>query len=134
MVDFHLELGEFANIDAALQAKEAWDDYVEERNVAASIHAKGAWHTSPLWVRVAAQSSILNSTIATVLISVTIGFIAAAIFTQSLWLAALAMISIVLIIISLLFVKCCLMGWTLGAVEVVALIVFLGYMFTFNLH
>jgi hypothetical protein len=44
------------------------------------------------------------------------------------------MVSIVMIIVSMLFFMCCVMGWTMGAVEVVALIVFLGYMFTFNLH
>jgi hypothetical protein len=44
------------------------------------------------------------------------------------------MISVMLIIIAQVFIMVVALGWSMGAVEVVALIVFLGYVLTFNLH
>jgi hypothetical protein len=133
-VDFELDVTSGVGLEIAMEVMKAWNDWVFAKNVAASIRAKNGWHTSSLWVRVEAQSSIINSTALTISISVFVGFLAAAIFTKDLWLAVLSMASITLIIMCLLFFMVTVMKWSLGAIEVVALIVFLGYMFTFNLH
>lgn len=117
-----------------LEAMKAWDDHVASQNYAASIRANHAWHTSSLWVQVMALESIVSSTAVTVAISVAIGFFGMVLFTRSCLLAMLSIVSVLLIVISLLFFMVAVMQWPIGAIEVVALIVFLGYMFTFNLH
>jgi len=132
--DFHLELTRSASLGPALDAMRAWDEHVALQNGAASIRANSAWHTSALWVRVDAQHGIITSTATIILVSVTLGVLAMFIFTGNCLLAVLAMLSVMLIVFALLFFMVTVMQWKVGAIEVVALIVFLGYMFTFNLH
>jgi len=132
--DFLLQLTDSSALGPALEAMNAWSDYVAAQNEVASIRAGRAWHTSPLWVRVGAQHGIIQSTAAIILISVAAGFLAMVLFTGSCSLALLSMVSVMLIVVSLLFFMVTVMQWAVGAIEVVALIVFLGYMFTFNLH
>jgi hypothetical protein len=68
------------------------------------------------------------------LTAVLVGYLAAVFFTQDLVLSIFPMISVLLTVFSLLFTMVGLFQWPFGAVDVIALIVFLGYMFTFNLH
>lgn len=133
-LDFTLKLDELASVSDAIAALEAWDDHVSARNAAASLRANSAWHASPLWVRARAQAGLISSTAITVSISVMVGFLAMLVFTCDLRLACLSMVSSVLTILSLLFVMVVCLQWMIGAIEVVALIVFLGYLFSFNLH
>jgi len=132
--DFRLELAETADLGVSLEVMKRWDEHLRARNDAASIRANLAWHTSRLWVRVEAQAGIISSVSVTVLISVCIGFLAMVLFTRNCFLAVLTMFSSALTIIALLFVMVVLMQWPIGAIEAVALIVFLGYLFSFNLH
>jgi len=133
-LDLSLKLDEYASVSDAIAALEAWDDHVRARNAAASVRANSAWHTSPLWVRARAQAGLISSTAVTVSISVLVGFLAMLFFTCDCRLACLSMISSVLTILSLLFFMVVCLQWMIGAIEVVALIVFLGYLFSFNLH
>jgi hypothetical protein len=133
-LDFLLELGTQAAVGVAIDALKAWDAHVKDMNSQASIRANNAFHASSLWVRAQAQDGIISSTSMTVAISIMVGFFAMLTFTCDLKLACLSMASSALTIISLLFVMVVCMGWAFGAIEVVALIVFLGYLFSFNLH
>merc|ERR1712048_208309 len=103
-------------------------------NRVATIHANRAIHVSSLWVAVEAQSGIVSSTALSIALSIIFGFIVIALFSKDVWLAALCMVSIAAVILCQLFIMVVVAGWSLGPVEVIALIVFLGYMFTFNLH
>jgi hypothetical protein len=131
---FTLELSETAHVSVALDAMDAWTSHLLSRNEEASIRANKAWHTSSLWVRVEAQDGLIASTAVIISISLCVGFLSMLVFTRDLVLACLAMVSSVLVIVSLLFLMVAVMQWPIGAIEVVALIVFLGYLFSFNLH
>eukprot|EP00439_Symbiodinium_sp_Y106_P023339 s738_g2.t2 len=50
------------------------------------------------------------------------------------FLSLFPMLSVLLTVLCLLFTMVGILQWPFGAVDVIALIVFLGYMFTFNLH
>jgi hypothetical protein len=80
--DFVLDVAESVNLATAIEVMHAWEDWVQTRNMVASIRAKNGWHTSSLWVRVEAQSSIINSTALTICISILVGFLAATLFTK----------------------------------------------------
>jgi hypothetical protein len=124
----------FGSVTDNFDAQEAWDDWVEQRNEAAGHNAKNAWHCSKVWVMTEARVGVVTSTVSAILISIVCGFVVAAVSTKSVWLAVLAMVSPFLTVLSMFFVMCCLAGWSVGVIEAIALIVFLGYMFTFNLH
>merc|ERR1719229_734048 len=55
-------------------------------------------------------------------------------FTQDPYLACLVVGIVLGVIIGLAFFMICLAGWSLGPIEVIALIVFVGYSVTFSLH
>eukprot|EP00930_Biecheleria_cincta_P038121 TRINITY_DN26194_c0_g1_i1.p1 TRINITY_DN26194_c0_g1~~TRINITY_DN26194_c0_g1_i1.p1 ORF type:complete len:1478 (-),score=275.09 TRINITY_DN26194_c0_g1_i1:378-4394(-) len=132
-VEFSVALGS-ADLDLALATMQAWDDWVKDNNKQASIRANQAFHVCDKWVSTEAQSGILRSTVSTILTAVLVGYLAAVFFTQDLLLSIFPMISVLLTVFSLLFTMVGLFQWPFGAVDVIALIVFLGYMFTFNLH
>jgi len=131
---FILSISTKVNLQKALETKQAWEDFFDVQNLEASIRASQAWHTCSLWTTVDAQHGLISSIAIIIGISVLVGFLAMAMFTRDLKLAMLAMFSVALIVIALLFFMVGVMQWSIGAIEVVALIVFLGYMFTFNLH
>jgi len=133
-IDITITLNSEVAAGRALEVMEAWDSYVSDKNAEATIRANKAWHTSSLWVRAEAQDRIISSTATIVAVSVAIGFLTLACMTLDLLLALLSMLSVLLVVLTLLFFMVTLMSWEMGAIEVVALIVFLGYVFTFNLH
>eukprot|EP00443_Scrippsiella_acuminata_P112757 CAMPEP_0115737242 /NCGR_PEP_ID=MMETSP0272-20121206/87713_1 /TAXON_ID=71861 /ORGANISM="Scrippsiella trochoidea, Strain CCMP3099" /LENGTH=708 /DNA_ID=CAMNT_0003181531 /DNA_START=69 /DNA_END=2196 /DNA_ORIENTATION=- len=111
-IDFKLELTDHAAAGIALETLAAWNRYVDKQNMIASVRANGAWHSSKLWVRAEAQNGIITSTATIICISV------------QRW-ARCACFAFLHGDVDVL---------AIGAIEVVALIVFLGYVFTFNLH
>ncbi|CAE8669448.1 unnamed protein product, partial [Polarella glacialis] len=133
-MDFRIGVASVSGLSKSLEVLQAWDQHVQTRNEQASMRANSAFHTSSLWVRVAAQNGILTSTASSVLISVMLGFVFAMAFTGDFVLSLLPMASVVLTVVALLFVMVGLLQWPFGAIDVIGLIVFLGYMFTFNLH
>lgn len=132
-VEFSVSLGS-ADLDLSLATMKAWDNWVKDKNERASIRANHAFHVCDKWVSTEAQSGILRSTVSTILTALLVGYLAAVFFTQDLFLSVFPMISVLLTVFSLLFTMVGLLQWPFGAVDVIALIVFLGYMFTFNLH
>lgn len=119
---------------ATSSAMMAWDRYLDYHNELSSLGANKAFHVSSLWVNVEAQDGILRSTVTTITSAILIGYLAAVLFTQDLVLAFFPMLSVLLTVIALLFTMVGILQWPFGPVDVISLIVFLGYMFTFNLH
>eukprot|EP00931_Biecheleriopsis_adriatica_P064514 TRINITY_DN3927_c0_g2_i2.p1 TRINITY_DN3927_c0_g2~~TRINITY_DN3927_c0_g2_i2.p1 ORF type:complete len:954 (-),score=173.11 TRINITY_DN3927_c0_g2_i2:19-2880(-) len=133
-VPFEMAVGSGSGLAKSLDAKKAWDEHVEAKNAEASIRANQAFHVSGLWVSVEAQDGILRSTASTIVTSLLVGYLAAVSFTQDCVLSLFPILSVFLTVCSLLFIMVGVLQWEFGAVDVIALIVFLGYMFTFNLH
>ena len=53
-------------------------------NEGASAYARGAWHTSDLWVRAEAQQELISSTVLTLVVVIVLAFVGMLIFTKDL--------------------------------------------------
>jgi len=124
----------YADTTSAIEYKKLWDKYLEEFNLDASIYTKGAWHTSSLWVRAEAQSALISSTILTIVIVVGLALLGMLVFTRDWKLSMLVVASTMLVVCILFWFIVVVMGWPIGAIEVIALIVFIGYAVTYSLH
>jgi len=124
----HLPSGE------ALEIMYKWDEYVNTFNANAPSSITGAVHGSRLWVRAEAEKVILDSTIITLGISLGCVFLGVVVFTCSVHLALIVMTAVAAIIVCLLFFMVVLKGWKIGAIEVLSLIVFVGFAVDYCLH
>mmetsp|Transcript_18194 Transcript_18194/g.31952 ORF Transcript_18194/g.31952 Transcript_18194/m.31952 type:complete len:1478 (+) Transcript_18194:76-4509(+) len=130
-----IDLSRNAGSDVGLAAMELWDQAIAVFNAdekAAAI--KGAWHTSRLWQASEAEKVILDSTLVTLCISLGCVFLGVLFFTRSVHLAMIVMVLVMTIIIGLLFFMVKIMGWKIGVIEVVSLIVFVGLSVDYCLH
>lgn len=123
-----------AAADAALEYKKLWDDYIGTYNDEATQFSQGAWHASQLWVRAEAQQELIMSTLVTLLIVLVLAFLGMLIFTFDVLLSFLVVISTIAVISGLAFFMTCVMQWPIGPIEVIALIIFIGYAVTYSLH
>jgi hypothetical protein len=119
----------------ALSFMQKWDATVQAVNEQAPMDASGAWHTSRLWIRAEAEKAIVDSTVATLLVSIGCGFLGTFCFTHfDMLLSAFVVASVGGVTACLAFFMCVMMSWPFGAVEVLGLIVFVGYSITYSLH
>lgn len=133
-MSFQLSVSEYADTSTVLNILKAWDDYVEWFNQKASRGVEGTFHTSSLWVRAEAQSALVASTAATLTIALLLAFLTMVVFTADLSLSIYVVLSTMSVISALLWFILVLMGWRVGPIEVIALIVFVGYATTYSLH
>jgi len=133
-VVFFLSISNLISADAALEVMAEWDTYFSEFNEAAEEPIKGAWHASKLWVRAEAEKVIISSTANTLAISLGCVMLGILLFTSSLHLAIMVMLVVLAIIIGLLFFMVVVMEWPIGAIEVLCLIVFVGFAVDYCLH
>jgi predicted RND superfamily exporter protein len=92
------------------------------------------WHSSYLWVRAEAEELVIDSTVRSIFIGILCAAFAMLLFTRS--FAATS--GLVLVVTSIVLLVAAAMGavldWTMGPVEVISLIVFLGYCVTYCIH
>jgi len=119
---------------SALEYKKLWDAYLVRWNSQAKIFSKGAWHTAALWVRAEAQDELISSTVVTLLVVVLLAFLGMVVFTRNFMLSLLVVITTCLVVVWLLWYIVALMMWKIGPIEVISLIVFIGYAVTYSLH
>jgi predicted RND superfamily exporter protein len=127
------------NLDAgeAIELMKLWDEYFKTFNdgqAGANYQPQDVWHCSKLWVRASAEKVIIDSTLVTLAISLGCVFLGIFLFTCSMHLAFLVMLVVGAIIVCLLFFMTSLMQWKLGAIEVLCLIVFVGFAVDYCLH
>jgi len=121
--------------NVVLPYKERWDMYLQGLNKNAPMDAGEAWHTSTLWIRAEAEQAIVDSTLNTLLVSVGCGFLGALFFSHGdVALSGLVVLAVVGVTICLAWFMSVVMGWAIGAIEVIGLIVFVGYSITYSLH
>jgi len=111
-----------------------WDDYLDNFNAQAVRYTRGAFHTSDLWVRIEAQRQLVESTVLTIVIVLILAFCGMLVFTCNFILSALVVVCTLQVIFGLAFFIAVIMKWPIGPVEVIALIVFIGYAVTYSLH
>merc|ERR1712224_1006004 len=131
---FQLDYSKTADAHKSLDLKSKWDAHVQAFDEENSDAIRGIWHTSTLWVRVEAETEILGSTLSVVILAVALAFLSVLIFTQDLVLSIYVVLSTLGVIACLAFFIIIVMGWALGTIENIALIVFIGYAVTYSLH
>lgn len=133
-LEFRIALTSANDLSTTIAVKTAWEHYIQQQNDLSGLGANKAFQVSSLWINVEAQDGIIRSTVTTITSAIFIGYLAAVIFTQDLVLSLFPMLSVGLTVLCLLFMMVGVLQWPFGPVDVISLIVFLGYMFTFNLH
>ncbi|CAE8719477.1 unnamed protein product, partial [Polarella glacialis] len=114
---------------------EKWNGFLSSLNLDAPGDMGLPWHTSRLWIRAEAEEAILGSTLNTMIVSVTCGFLGTLASTQLDLILSLLVVLIVLgVTVSLAWFMFVVCAWTIGAIEVLGLIVFVGYSITYSLH
>lgn len=133
-VDFSVDVHKDEKVDAAIEYMRKWNTYLSAWNDEASRATRGAWHTSALWVKAEAQEELVSSTITTLVIVLCLAFVGMLAFTFDILLSIYVVLSTLLVLIGLAFFIVVVMKWEIGPVEVIALIVFIGYAVTYSLH
>ena len=124
-----------AQSSTILSLMKEWDKVVDEINRDAPPELGSTWHTSSLWIRAEAELAIVNSTLLTMLVSAMCGFLGALFFTH--WdpfLSLMVVVNVIGVTLSLAWFMMVLMAWAVGVLEVLGLIVFVGYSITYTLH
>jgi len=129
-------LSESKNIPSgfALEIMAKWDKFIDYFNQESVVAVQGAVHASRLWVRAEAEKVILDSTVITLGISLGCVLLGVVVFTLSVHLAIMVMFVVMAIILCLLFFMVVVMEWKIGAIEVLSLIVFVGFAVDYCLH
>eukprot|EP00929_Paragymnodinium_shiwhaense_P050899 TRINITY_DN25626_c0_g1_i1.p1 TRINITY_DN25626_c0_g1~~TRINITY_DN25626_c0_g1_i1.p1 ORF type:complete len:1694 (-),score=436.97 TRINITY_DN25626_c0_g1_i1:225-5306(-) len=117
-----------------LSYMERWERYINQLNRQASLTADYAWYTAQDFVRAEAEEAIVGSTQDTIIISAACAFCSMLVFTQDLTLALVVLLIVIGIICGLAFFMIQVMGWAIGSIEVISLVVFVGYAVTYSLH
>lgn len=131
---FRVDISRQAQPSQIFKYKDKWDNYLTNYNNHASRFARGAWHTSSLWVRAEAQDQLISSTIATLVLVLVLAFLGMLIFTRDFTLSGFVVLATISVVIELTFMMAVVLRWKIGPIETVALIVFIGYTVTYSLH
>jgi len=131
---FTIDVATYGSTATVLKHLEYWDSYTELWNLQAEALSRGAWHVSVAWVVAEAQSRLISSTAATLGIVLVLAFFGMLAFTRDASLSFFVVLATIGVISVLMFFIIVIMGWEVGAIEVLALIVFIGYAVTYSLH
>lgn len=119
----------------ALDHMKLWDDYVSKVNAKGVTSCNNAWHTSDLWIRAEAERLVYESTVTTIIVAFVCSFAGAFISTGGIcMLALLAISSVAGVMVCLFFFMVVLLGWSLNVIDILGLIIFIGYSVTYSLH
>jgi len=133
-LQFLVDVGIYVPSSKGLLYMKEWDAFVQSKNAVASMTANQAWHTASIWVRLEAEVAIIGSTIDTIIIATCSGWAGVFLFTGDVWLAVIVTCVVVVVITGLAFYISCIMAWSIGPIEVISLVVFVGYSVTYALH
>lgn len=117
-----------------LEYKAKWDTYVAEMNTQASLSASTAWATSEGWQGAEAARTVVASTVETILTECTVSWVGLTFFTGDPVLASMVLSLMIANTVWLTSVMTFFLHWTIGPVEIIFLVMFLGYSVTFGLH
>jgi len=133
-MSMHVDLSRDMTKEAGLSYMSKWDAFVESENAKAHMTANKAWHTAQVWVSAEAHDAIISGTTSTILIELLCSFTGLIIFTGDLILAVLVLTLVIINISGLAFFMISIMKWAIGPIEVICLVVFVGFSVTYSLH
>mmetsp|Transcript_73427 Transcript_73427/g.174966 ORF Transcript_73427/g.174966 Transcript_73427/m.174966 type:complete len:1301 (+) Transcript_73427:141-4043(+) len=117
-----------------LEYMDDWEDHIEDMNTRASMSANKAFSTAKEFVEAEADLVIVSSTVETVGIAAFCAFFAMIAFTCDPVIASYVLMLVLGIIVGLLFFILVVFQWPIGPIEVISLIIFVGYAVTYSLH
>eukprot|EP00746_Dinoflagellata_sp_MGD_P151199 gnl/MRDRNA2_/MRDRNA2_82855_c0_seq1.p1 gnl/MRDRNA2_/MRDRNA2_82855_c0~~gnl/MRDRNA2_/MRDRNA2_82855_c0_seq1.p1 ORF type:complete len:1787 (-),score=229.40 gnl/MRDRNA2_/MRDRNA2_82855_c0_seq1:71-5431(-) len=133
MIDYKLNISKRSGSDVTFYNMDLWDQFIEDFNTEVTPYAE-AFHISDLWVQAEAAQSVVDSTIVTFMISCGCAFLGMTIFTANPPLALIAVVNIVGVICCLTWFMVVVMQWPIGPIEVLSLIIFVGFAVDYSLH
>eukprot|EP00931_Biecheleriopsis_adriatica_P060976 TRINITY_DN3663_c0_g1_i1.p1 TRINITY_DN3663_c0_g1~~TRINITY_DN3663_c0_g1_i1.p1 ORF type:complete len:1261 (-),score=167.05 TRINITY_DN3663_c0_g1_i1:136-3918(-) len=111
-----------------------WSDYISAWNAAAPTSVSHAVYSSQTFVNAETIKTMIGGTVETVMIAALGAFFSVIAFTLgNVILSAIVFMLVMMVTISLLFFMVAV-GWRLGPIELLSLIIFVGYSTTFALH
>jgi len=131
---FYVNVANDGSSSRLLDYKVHWSKYLALRNDAASLTANRAFFTAGPFLRGEAEIAIRDSTLETIMISAGCGMAGMIFFTWDLVLSLIVFVLVLLIISGLAFFMVVVMAWEIGPIEVLSLVIFVGYSVTYVLH
>jgi hypothetical protein len=117
-----------------MEQKRRWDDFMDDWNSRQPITAGTAIHVSSTWQSVESDTIVISSSVETVLVAAVCAFVCVLFSTRNVLLSFVVVTVVLCVIVTLLFIMISIMGWALGPIELISLIVFVGYAVTYPLH
>ncbi|CAK0849889.1 unnamed protein product, partial [Prorocentrum cordatum] len=133
-LSFTVDVHEFSATETAMHNAALWDKHLVEYNSGASRFANGAFQTAGLWVRAEAQQELIFSTVLTFGLVILFALLGMLVFTRDWCLSLMVVASTCMVVNGLAFFMVVVLGWAIGPIEVISLIVFIGYGVTYSLH
>jgi len=133
-IEFRADVADTSAAEKTLKYKAQWDSFIDTQNKEASVTGHRAYHLSGAWVRAEAELAIIESTEVTIALSALCSALGILLFTRDPWLMVVVMLLVIGIICGLGFFMITIMSWKVGPIEVIALVVFVGYSVTYSLH
>merc|ERR1712216_849254 len=125
--------GNVGNLEL-LEHQARWQKFMLEMNADAPSSMKGGVVTSTTWTAADTEQGLIDSTLQTWAISNGGVLLVILLFTQNLLISTYAMLTIVLIVISLLGFLFAIVGFEFGAIEAVGVTIFVGMSVDYCLH
>jgi predicted RND superfamily exporter protein len=133
-VEFMCNFNSDSAASDGIKYQDKWNDYVESMNGLASLTANHAYATADVFKRSEAEVALIGSTIQTIVIASVLAWLSCAVFTGSLKVACLVTGLVLGVVAGLAFFMVVPCDWDIGAIEVLSLVVFMGYAVTYSLH
>jgi hypothetical protein len=131
---FNLNVAKDLPAQALLEYRDRWDKYVSDMNDVASVTANRAYQTAAAWVRAEAEIAVVDSTVHTIIVAAVSAWLGMAIFTLDPVLSFMVLGLVLGIVLGLAFFMVVMMSWKIGSIEVISLVIFVGYSVTYSLH
>eukprot|EP00928_Gymnodinium_smaydae_P057698 TRINITY_DN4090_c0_g1_i1.p1 TRINITY_DN4090_c0_g1~~TRINITY_DN4090_c0_g1_i1.p1 ORF type:complete len:1356 (+),score=309.88 TRINITY_DN4090_c0_g1_i1:153-4070(+) len=121
--------------EALIAYKALWDKHINDWNKRArAAVGVDAVQISKAWTGPEVQDELISSTVSTLFVLVILAFVGMVVFTRSLRLSLMVVVATCSVVVGLAFFVVNIMRWTVGLIEVVAIIYFVGYAVTYSLH
>jgi hypothetical protein len=126
---FIVDVADDLSTSDTIAYKKMWDSWVNQ-NADASVTANAAFHTAKAWVRAEAEMAGIDTTGYAILLVLLFNAVGILAFTHDPGLMLIAFAPVLSTLGGTCFFMFCIMGWKLGLIEGMALVVFIGHFVT----
>lgn len=136
MLEFLLVLPrKSSDTERILKYLSEWNEFMAYSNAEAPTGAQKGFQTSGAWTQAEAATEIVSSTVNSLVFSIVGGFVGAIFCTSGdIVLAMFVVLAVMAVTVCMVWFIAVVLGWPLGPVEVLGLIIFIGYSVTYSLH